>query len=74
MGKHNEAFSDLVMAEKESPAEPTIHFLLASVYRATGKQADAQREMQIYGRLQQEARESVAGQASGANAIKNNAN
>ena len=74
MGKHNDAFPDLVMAEKESPAEPTIHFLLASVYRATGKPADAQREMQIYGRLQQEARESVAGQASGANAIKNNAN
>ena len=74
MGKHNEAFPDLVMAEKESPSEPTIHFLLASVYRATGKPADAQREMQIYGHLQQVARESVAGQASGANAIKNNAN
>ena len=74
MGKHSEAFPDLVMAAKESPTEPTIHFLLASIYRAEGKPADAQHEMQLYGRLQQEARESVAGQASGANAIKNNAN
>ena len=74
MGKHNDAFPDLKMAEKESPAEPTIHFLLASVYRAAGKSADAQQEMQTYGRLQREAREAVSGQASGANAIKNNAN
>jgi predicted Zn-dependent protease len=74
LGKQSDAFPDLEMAEKESPAEPTIHFLLASVYRATGKAADAQREMQIYGRLQQQARETIAGQASGANAIKSKAN
>ena len=74
LGKQSDAFPDLKMAEKESPAEPTIHFLLASVYRAAGKSADAQQEMQTYSRLQREAREAVAGQASGANAIKNNAN
>jgi len=62
------------MAEKDSPGEPSIHFLLASVYRAEGKSAEAQQEMQTYGRLQQAAREAVARQASGANAIKNDAN
>jgi tetratricopeptide (TPR) repeat protein len=73
LGKHSDAFPDLTMAEKDSPSEPSIHFLLASVYRAEGKSAEAQQEMQTYGRLQQAAREAVAGQASGANAIKNDA-
>ena len=74
LGKHEEAYPDLQLAEKDSPDEPTIHFLLASVYRSQGKTADAQREMQTYGRLQREASAAVAGQASGASAIKSNAN
>jgi tetratricopeptide (TPR) repeat protein len=73
LGKHRDALPDLAMAEKDSPSEPTIHFLLASVYRVEGKTADAQLEMQTYTRLQQAAREAVAGQASGATAIKNDA-
>jgi tetratricopeptide (TPR) repeat protein len=73
LGKHKDALPDLAMAEKDSPSEPSIHFLLASVYRVEGKTADAQQEMQTYSRLQQAAREAVAGQASGANAIKNDA-
>jgi predicted Zn-dependent protease len=73
LGKHIEAFPDLQLAEKDSPGEPTIHFLLAAVYRAQGNGADAQKEMQIYGTLQREAREAVAGQASGASAIKSDA-
>jgi tetratricopeptide (TPR) repeat protein len=73
LGKHADAFSDLQMAVKETPGEPTIHFLLASVYRAEGKTAEAQQEMQTYGRLQREASEAVAGQASGASAIKSQA-
>ena len=73
LGKHSEALPDLLMAEKESPREPTIHFLLAAVYRAQGKSADAQTEMQTYGKLQREASAAVAGQASDANAIKSNA-
>jgi tetratricopeptide (TPR) repeat protein len=74
LGKHAEALPDLQLAVAESPREPTIHFLLSSVYRAQGKTADAQQEMQTYGRLQREASEAVAGQASGANAIKKDAN
>lgn len=73
LGKHADALPDLEMAVKDSPKEPTIHFLLASVYRSQGKTADAQQEMQTYGRLQREASEAVAGQASGANAIKKDA-
>jgi tetratricopeptide (TPR) repeat protein len=74
LGRHSEALPDLLMAEKESPGEPTIHFLLAAVYRAQGKAVEAQSEMQTYGKLQREASAAVAGAASDASAIKNNAN
>jgi tetratricopeptide (TPR) repeat protein len=73
LGKHDEALPDLLMAEKESPNEPTIHFLLAAVYRAQGKSTEAQTEMQTYGRLQREASAAVAGQANDVNTIKNDA-
>jgi tetratricopeptide (TPR) repeat protein len=73
IGKAPDALSDLTMAEKESPREPTIHFLLAAVYRAEGNSAEAQQEMQIYTKLQREASAAVAGQAGEASAIKNNA-
>jgi len=36
LGKQGDALPDLQMAIKDSPGEPTIHFLLASVYRAQG--------------------------------------
>ncbi len=73
LGKHAEALPDLAMAVKENPGEPSIHFLLASVFRAQGKSADAQKEMQTYSQLQREARETVANQASGASEIKDQA-
>jgi len=73
MGKQNDALPDLQMAVKDSPSEPTIHFLLAAVYRAQGNSGEAQREMQTYSRLQREASQAVAGQASDANAIKSTA-
>jgi tetratricopeptide (TPR) repeat protein len=73
LGKHAEALPDLLMAGKESPNEPTIHFLLAAVYRAQGNSAQAQTEMQTYGRLQREASAAVAGQANDVNTIKNDA-
>ena len=73
LGKHAEALPDLLMAENASPREPTIHFLLAAVYRAQGKNAEAQTEMKTYSELQREASATVAGQASEANALKSNA-
>ena len=71
LGKQPEALPDLLMAEKDSPREPSIHFLLANVYRSQGKSAEAQKEMQTYGKLQREASAAVAGQASDSSAIKN---
>lgn len=73
LGKQSDALPDLLMAEKDSPREPTIHFLLASVYRAQGKTAAAQEEMRTYGTLQREASAAVAGQASESTAIKSSA-
>lgn len=64
LNRQSEALPDLELAKKESPREPSIHFLLASVYRAEGKTAQAQEEMRIYGRLQREASEGVAAQAN----------
>ena len=37
LGKQNDALPDLLMAEQESPNEPSIHFLLSQVYKADGK-------------------------------------
>jgi len=70
LDKHDEALPDLLLAEKDSPNEPSIHFWLSAVYKAQGKTSDAQQEMRTYGRLQREASEAVAGQASDAITIK----
>ena len=71
LGRQPEALPDLLMAMKDSPREPSIHFLLANVYRSQGKSAEAQKEMQAYGTLQREASAAVAGQASSSAEIKN---
>jgi predicted Zn-dependent protease len=73
LGKQADALPDLLMAEKDSPAEPSIHFLLASVYRAQGDSAEALKEMQTYSRLQREASEAVAKQANEVKTIKDSA-
>jgi tetratricopeptide (TPR) repeat protein len=70
LNKQDDALPDLLLAEKDSPNEPSIHFLLANVYKTQGKSAEAQQEMRTYGRLQREASEAVAGQASDAINIK----
>lgn len=68
--RQNEALPDLLEAAKDSPNEPSIHFFLASVYKAQGKSAEAQQELHTYGRLQREASEAVAGQANEAISLK----
>jgi len=73
LGKQADALPDLELAVKDSPSEPSIHFLLASVYRAEGKPAEAQAEMHTYGELERVAREVTASQASGASALKSEA-
>ena len=74
LGRQPEALPDLLMALKDSPKEPSIHFLLAAVYRAQGKAGEAQQEMKTYAELQREASAAVAAQASEASAIKNTTN
>ena len=51
LGKQSDALPDLLMAEKEQSSEPTIHFLLGSVYRAQGKPAEAEKEMHTFEQL-----------------------
>jgi tetratricopeptide (TPR) repeat protein len=70
LGRQKEALPDLLMAEKDSPKEPSIHFLLSQVYKADGQTAEAQQELRTYAQLQREAAEAVAGQASDAISIK----
>lgn len=70
LGRHSNALPDLLMAEKDSPAEPTIHFLLASVYKAQGKTPEAQQEMRIFEQLKRAASEAAAKQANDADTIK----
>jgi predicted Zn-dependent protease len=72
-GKQQDALPDLQTAEKESPDEPSIHFLLASVYRAHGNTAAAQEETRTYGRLQRRQSEGVAAQANESLDIKSTA-
>lgn len=46
-----EGLDDLLLARKEDPDEPQIHFLLAKVYRARGLSAEAAEEMRLFGIL-----------------------
>ena len=71
LGQHDKALPDLLTAEKDSPKEPSIHFLLSTVYRAQGKTSDAQQELRTYGALQREASQAAADRGSDAIAIKN---
>jgi tetratricopeptide (TPR) repeat protein len=61
-----EALPDLEAALKQSPDEPSIHFLLGQVYRSQGKSAEAAREMQTFARLRQAASDAQAKQAGDA--------
>jgi tetratricopeptide (TPR) repeat protein len=70
LGRASDALPDLVAAEKETPDEPSIHFLLATVYRAQHLTADFEREMKIYGDLQQSATQKVAQRAAEVEALK----
>lgn len=72
-GRPANALPDLLVAEKNTPNEPSIHFLLSSAYRAEGNKTEAHAEMQTYTRLKDEAMAQEAKKASEEEAIKNNA-
>lgn len=64
LGKQSEALPDLLLAEKASPNEPSIHFLLASVYRAEGKADQARRELGVYSQLLKQAGSAAVARAN----------
>jgi len=70
IGKQSEALPDLEAAEKDSPDEPSIHFLLAQVYRSQHVPAKAAEEMSRYAQLQQNASEKVAQRAAEVERLK----
>jgi tetratricopeptide (TPR) repeat protein len=51
LGRAPEALNDLQLALKESPDEPSIHFLLSKVYRALGRTTEASEETQLFSKL-----------------------
>jgi tetratricopeptide (TPR) repeat protein len=64
LNRQSEALPDLLLAEKDAPDEPSIHFLLASVYRSQGRAEQAKAELQTYGELQRQASAAVAERAN----------
>lgn len=54
--RNEEAIADLRNAEKVSPEEPTIHFLLGQALRSVGRTAEAKAEMDIFAKLEESAR------------------
>jgi len=63
LNRNQDALADLQTAVKDSPDEPTIHFLLAQVYRVLGRAQDAKLEMQTFAKLEENARAATADQA-----------
>jgi tetratricopeptide (TPR) repeat protein len=61
--RNEEAVPDLEAAEKSDPSDPNTHFLLAQALRATGKTREAQAEMQIFSKLEENARAKTAERA-----------
>jgi len=73
LNQPEKAIDDLQIAERDSPKEPSIHFLLSRAYKAIGKADQAKIEIETYGQLEREASEATAGQASDVIQIKNSA-
>ena len=55
-----DALQDLMLAEKADPAESSIHFLLAKVYKSQGRTAEAATETQTFQSLLAQKKESPA--------------
>ena len=63
MNRNDEALHELQTAEKETPDDSQVHFMLARAYRALGRGEEARSQMQIYSRLEASAREATAERA-----------
>jgi len=60
LGRNEEAVKDLTFAETADPSVSTTHFLLAQAYRALGKTREAQAEMQLFSKLEENSRAASA--------------
>ena len=58
-----EALPDLRVAEKSTPDEPVVHFLLSQAYRRTGHMKQARAEMELFAKLEQSSRAKEVNQA-----------
>jgi len=63
MDRNEEAVADLRAAEKISPEESSIHFLLGQALRSLGRPAEAKVEMDIFTRLEENTRAAKAERA-----------
>jgi tetratricopeptide (TPR) repeat protein len=63
LNRNEEAVKDLELAEQATPDDPRVHFFLAQGYRALGQAQEAQAEMQIFSRLEENARSGLAERA-----------
>lgn len=63
LNRPQEALPDLQAAEKASPDDPTLHYLLAQAYHTLGQTKQAQAEMQLFSKLEEGARAATADRA-----------
>lgn len=70
LSRPDEAIADLMIAVKDSPDEPSIHYLLASAYKAQGKTVEYQTELRKFGELQRAVSAAAAERANDAMSIK----
>jgi tetratricopeptide (TPR) repeat protein len=60
LGRYADALPDLQAGIKANPKEPRLHFLLSQAYRGLGRAKDANEEMAVFGKLEQNARAAEA--------------
>ena len=61
--RNEEAVPELLASAKATPADESIHFLLAQAYRALGRADEAGAEMRTFSKLEEEARAATAARA-----------
>jgi len=63
LDRNQEAAVDLEAAAKATPGDPSVHFLLAKIYRALGRSGEASQQMQLFSKLDEAARAATAERA-----------
>jgi tetratricopeptide (TPR) repeat protein len=56
LNRNEEAAHALEAVERSSPDDPSVHFFLAQAYRTLGRSREAQAEMQVFSKLEENAR------------------